>query len=375
MKKRVKTGWLILIWAAVSVIMLLGARPCLRNIIQRDFIKTSTEGEMKKANESFIKYEAHYSPVFFESYESMFFEEPAKYGSKNLSMRELYKDHTIFTKDLDPSIRAKLFDFQLTTVYGIYNPEDPDSIFSFGTWQPVYVRKEKETLLQSRADNAFAAINTEKAMEEGYWKEITERLKNDNLASLRIDRYAIKGIELVPIDLTYQSSDESVSTYHPHDDSEFDSSWSIESRKNIYAFSPYQFDEFDHSTDYSYEITDRILEDRKLMRDVFDNIDWSDPDSVNSEEPFVKLISKENEDILITYKIFQNEHCSRPYAAGVCLHQSYNDVSRIVFLGAFFSWTFVFWTSMFFINMIRKRKPINLLMETPELTGTLKLDE
>ena len=335
MKKAKKYLILAIVWAVVSVSLFFAGRGLYTVFMKKmiaSFLPDPSNG---------LQYATTVSPALFHP--EAFSEEEL---SKRLVVRGVLSDLTgtissELAEDADLGIFS-LFDLdesvKITRVYAFASEDQGCNDLSFGTWKHIFRRYEEEEAKSSRY-NSFALMNIERAIEEGYWEEIQLAHDTDKSSVLRLDCYAIRGVECVPIDMTLSASSFDDKSYHPHDVSEFDSSWTICDASDVYVFNP-NMESLASVLDRDEEIkiTDEIKEGRDKLNSIIQHADWN-PNVYDDK------FLKDNTLVQISYRSVSNpKGTPGTYLMAKYLAYQCPDIFTPICRRLMIAWTIAFWS-------------------------------
>ena len=342
MKKAIKYIILAIVWAVVSVALFF---------VGRFIISSSCFMELSKIAENETREPEHlppavlYHPDKIDENAVLYnpFEIEESFIGHYLHTRESFFDKYRETLD-PPTIVNKLAPNEnscLTRVYAFAAKDSTDSHLGFGNWTTVYtISDETSSYLSETFKNSFAVMDIDKAIDDGYWSEIQTAFSRSSLResynmSLKLDRYALKGTECVPIDLTFSSPIIGQKTYHPHDSSEFDSSWTICDASDVYVLDPSKMTGGNITFPlFPYNDSKEIINGREELNTLIQNVDW------NSTGDEIR-ITKENTEIKITYQIVSDS--TGTYLMALYTSYRYPDVTVPMYFCLLIAWTIAFW--------------------------------
>lgn len=339
---------IVIIWSSVSITLIICVYMAVQLITQTLFGVLAPQ---------YLKYGQKIGPAIYHS-------DNMTEGDRNpipgsLKIRALLSD-TVVSYSLEEyegeSIIDKLMgDYKSTYVYMfLCDDAEPSSIAS-GSWSNIFrndpSKVEEDRIGIMELETSFAMFDIEKAVKQGYGQEIITAIKEDEDICVRVDKFALKGLELIPMHVTVLKNDNIINEYTPNTENDIPDGFEIIQEDEVWMYNRSLQGLGSELTNIDLSDLKEIERLRGIAKKTADELDFKDPVLNMENDYYQKRIPFSS--TFVSYSVGPAAEGDSLYS--LVLVHSMKNTNLFLALGAV---TIVGWTVLFAIIVFafRKRK-------------------
>lgn len=338
----------LLIWSIGAIILLIFVNFAVGSILL---------GHMKLIAPQYMKYSEAIGKVIYNP------EENIEDVSAALFVREALSDSKESLIVDEDSIIGKSFlkdwSKNSSTLFICENKEI--NTLAYGCWAKVYrdepdKLREQDDLSKMAIRTSFAMFDMEKAINQGYGVELQNAIRNNEDIIIKVDEYALKDLELIPIHVVILNGDNVMVEFNPNSIDEVPDGFEYTKDDNAWIYNKEYQSLGERIT--SIDISD--IKEIERLRDIAyktaSEIDFSKDIEDIDHDIHYKNRAILGKDTVVVYGIRESEDGSCKYA--IVKVSSQQDGGLFLYCSAILlvGWTVLFGIIVFIIKIVKKLK-------------------
>lgn len=250
----------------------------------------------------------------------------------------------------------------VTYTYSFFAEKHEINKYSSGCWWNVY-RYEPESLRDNdcagnmELKTSFAILDMEKAILQGYGVELQDAIRNNEEICIKVDEYAVNGIELIPMHIVVIDGDTVVKEYTPNSSEEISDGFEYVKDDDTWLYNAKYQNLGEVITTIDISNTKEIERLRGIAQKTASNIEYREGiEDINNHRVIKKNIAMPGKETVIYYGVSADENSDDRYAfVMVASMPNWRPliICSVVVIGA---WSIVFGIVVFALKLIRRKK-------------------